>query len=242
MTAAAQKFPWDFDKPKTAFWDDIGWKEGRAFFGAFPDDACAESTLADKLESSTDLPTDAKLQILLDILQQRLRDEEALAADRVPPSSLVESDYRAWRRLWHAIYVIKSHQGRHDEEERIIEMLMETQSSDGEKDLSAHHSMCFILVDKKRFEEAEVMCWDVLNWLDNHPMCGPSSPQSLSIRRLLVKIACQTGSRDTAKRRLGELKALVDGLAKGKFAKYAEEEKEMLLDLTIENGLVEPAL
>jgi hypothetical protein len=234
MAGVEQIFPWDFQKPKTAFWDDIEWNAGRCFFHAFPNRQLAESSLEAKIEGGLVLPSHDKLQILLDILQQRLEGEEARAAASVPPTTFRDANYNTWMSLLHGIHVLQGFADAQEEKEKIMLMLMEAQAPDGSKNLSEHHGMCFQLVEKGEYAEAEAMGLEVLDWLQSHRLCGPSSPQALSIRRLLVRTAWKTGAKDKAQERIGELRVLVDGLPQGKFAKYTDEERDMLNELVAE--------
>jgi hypothetical protein len=211
----AKNFSWEYPVPKNAFWNDLKFVVGRNFLQSF------------SLEEFEKLPIDpestqdrnTKLELLLELLRQKLASEDALVA----PETFYDVDYPAWDTLWLAIFTMQDELG-HPNAEQTIRMMFDRRKN--KDNLSHLHTLSVLLFDKGEYAEAEEVERPVLVWLDRR--LGKDSPQALGSRRIIARSIWKQGleRRSEADRFFLEVKEIIDGMSGGKYAVYQDEQRE----------------
>ncbi|KAH6845710.1 hypothetical protein B0I37DRAFT_191181 [Chaetomium sp. MPI-CAGE-AT-0009] len=227
---AAAVFSWEAPVPVNPFWDDIDYCPARNFLGSFSEHELEELPID---PSSTDTP-DAKLQLLLRLLQEKLAYEEAAAS---PPQSLHDTNYTRWYDLWQAIYALQSASGLLEEPGTTARMLVARQPEHS-ADVRPRHILAEHLVKVGKYAEAEDTARPVCAWMDAQPRLGKGSPQAINSRRMIAKALWGQGPprRAEAEALLAEIDEIVDGMGVGggRFAVYQEEEKRLNVQMRAE--------
>ncbi|KAK5994533.1 hypothetical protein PT974_05011 [Cladobotryum mycophilum] len=220
-TAQAPKFEWDFDVPDTPFWKDMEFTVARNFL------TCYQPEELERMEFDGTLPVRDRLRHLLSLLQSTLSTREAAAA----PQKLHIVEPPVWGNLFLGIATMQKFLAMPKEEEETIRTLVET--TEGRAQVSWQDMMADLSLRNGNFASAEATAREVLPVLQTHEKCGQDSPQALGTTRTLIASMWKQGGvkEDEARVLLQETFALIDGMGDGKFAKYQEEEREMLQDL-----------
>ena len=158
-------------------------------------------------------------------LRSILNDTFSLKARKAAPAPLCEADNASWRDLKFAFSGIEHALESYGAEEVILRDLYD-HGSDGLKNMSALHSLSWLLEDRGRYPEAEAAARDVLPWIREHQVLGsPDSPQALGCMRILVKSIWKQGRHVEAEEWVEACETTIENLGKGKFAKYQQDEK-----------------
>ena len=211
------KFPWDYDVPNNAFWNSLDYKVGRNFFQCYTESEIAEMTF------DGSLPTDEKLRFLRSLLHQTLAEKEA----RASPTPFHDVDYKSWMSLKFALSTMERYLGNPDAEEALVRETYEN-GPNGTKNMSALHSLSGIMEDRGKYAEAECMANQVLPWMQRHELLGHDSPQALGSMKILTRSIWKQGRYEDVEKWIKRCRKTVEAMRKGKFAKYYEEEKEMV--------------
>ncbi|KAF7347334.1 putative tetratricopeptide tpr repeat protein [Mycena venus] len=107
------------------------------------------------------------------------------------------------------------------------------ETSKGNHRLSWLNMLAAFKLQHGEYAEAERLEREVLPWMQTHERLGKGSLQALgTTRRIIETMWKQGGSKVEEARRLAEEAAeLVKAMGMSKFAKYQEEERQMLRDL-----------
>ncbi|RAK99975.1 uncharacterized protein BO80DRAFT_426051 [Aspergillus ibericus CBS 121593] len=230
---SAKAFPWEVPVPVNPFWDSIEYCTARGFIVNFTDSE-RESL---PLDTSSTAEQDTKLRLLLQLLKDKLAQEES---STTPPQSLYEKDYQRWYRLWSGIYTIQNDLDL-PEAEQTVRMLVEKRPDP--ENIVPVHMLAGYLLKVGKYEEAEKTARPVCAWMDAVPRLGKGSPQALNARRFIAKAVWFQGveRREEAEGLVKELQGLVDGMGGGKFEVYQEEERRLNGELLADLGLVSSA-
>jgi len=215
-----QKFDWDYDVPDTPFWRDLPFVAGRNFL------TCYSASEIEDINFDGTLSVPEKFTFLLSLLEARLETRKAAAF----PVSLHTADYPEWSNLMLGIQTMQSQLGMPEEADTLRVML---ETSQGNQRVSWLNMLGGFKLRQGEYVEAERLEREVLPFMQTHERLGKDSPQALgTTRRIIEAMWKQGGSKVEEARRLAEETAeLVEGLRTSKFAKYQEEERQMLRDL-----------
>ncbi|KAK0388799.1 hypothetical protein NLU13_5042 [Sarocladium strictum] len=221
--AAAPRFEWDFDVPDTLFWSGMELTVARNFFSCFRPDELKKMAFED-IESS---PMADRLEYLLAQVQRKFDASQA----EVAPEPLYAADFDTWRGLLLAIATCQKFLDRPLDEEKTIAKALE--NIQGRARFSWLGMMASLALRNGNYAAAEAAAQEVLPVWRTHEKLGPDSPQALGMTRTVIEAKWKQGGakREEAGKLLDETFVLVEGLADSKFAKYQDEEREMLLDL-----------
>ena len=211
------EFPWDYDVPNNAFWNSLDNKVGRNFLQCYTEPEISKMTFDEGL------PDEGKLKLLRHILNQTLAEREAQSA----PTSFHDADYHAWLTLKFALSTMERYLGNTAAEESIMREAYEN-GPDGKKNMSALHSLSNIMENRGKFAEAERMAREVLPFMQGHAMLGNDSPQALGSMKIITRSIWKQGRYEEGEKWIGRCREVVEAMGKGKFAKYAEDEREMV--------------
>ncbi|KAJ5796732.1 uncharacterized protein N7518_005272 [Penicillium psychrosexuale] len=139
---AAKSFSWEAPVPVNS--------TARNFLGNFSDSELEQLTV-DSVGIYPDNTADQqeKLQLLLQLLQNKLAKEEAATS---PPQSLYEVDYKRWYALWQGIYTLENELG-HPQAEETVRMLVEKRPD--ESNIVPPYMLAEHLVKAGKYKEAE---------------------------------------------------------------------------------------
>lgn len=168
-----------------------------------------------------------RLEYLLSQVQGKFAAREA----DVVPEPLHTADFDAWQDLLLAIATCQKFLDRPLDEEQTIATVLE--KTNGRTRLAWLGMMADLALRNGNYAASEAAAQEVLPVWRTHEKLGPDSPQALSITRTIIDSKWRQGGtkREEAKRLLEETFGLVEGLSQSKFAKYQDEEREMLLEL-----------
>ncbi|KAF8204469.1 hypothetical protein K438DRAFT_1819961 [Mycena galopus ATCC 62051] len=222
-TQKQPKFDWDYDVPDTPFWHDLPFTAGRNFL------TCYSASELEEISFDGALSVPSKLAFLLSLLEARLDARKATAA----PLQLHVADHREWQRLMLGIETMQNHLGMPEESDTICTML-ETSQRESER-LSWTNMLAALKLRQGDYAEAERLEREVLPWMQKSERMGKDSPQALgTTRRIIETLWKQGGTKTDEARQLAKDTAeLVEGMGTSKFAKYQEEERQMLQDLVV---------
>ncbi|KAJ7361145.1 hypothetical protein DFH08DRAFT_366501 [Mycena albidolilacea] len=217
------KFDWDYDVPDTPFWRDLPFTAGRNFLTCY-----SPSELEDMNFDGT-LSVPSKFAFLLSLLEARLATRKAAAA----PVLLHVADYPEWARLMLGIETMQKNLDMPEEAETLRIML---ETSEGDRRVSWLNMLAGFKLRHGEYAEAERLEREVLPWMQKHERLGVDSPQALGTTRTIIEALWKQGGSkvDEARRLAEETAVLVEAMGSSKFAKYQEEERQMLRDLVAE--------
>lgn len=219
----AKNFSWEYPVPTNEFWNPLDFVVGRNFLQCFSADEIA------RLPLDSTLNKDGKLELLLQLLQERLSSRDAAAA----PRTLYDVNYEAWDKLLLGICTMQGQLGQSAEAEKTIRTLVDRRKD--KTNLSHLHSLSGLLAEQGRYAEAEETEMPVKLWLDER--LGKDSPQALGSRRIIAKVMWKQGPsrQGEARELLAEVMELIGGMGGGQFAVYQAEQREttekMIADL-----------
>ncbi|KAK2603900.1 hypothetical protein QQS21_003935 [Conoideocrella luteorostrata] len=221
-TSQEPKFEWDFDVPDTPFWKDMEFTVARNFL------TCYQPQDIERMKLDGSLCVHDRLLYLLSELQSTLSAREVAVA----PQQLHVADSRTWINLLLGIATIQQFLDRPKDEEETISKLIAT--TEGRIQYSWLNMMSGLSLRSGNFASAEAAAREVLPVMQTHEKCGPDSPQALGTTRTIIASMWKQGGakEDEARRLAEETSALIEGMGCSKFAKYQEEEREMLRELT----------
>jgi tetratricopeptide (TPR) repeat protein len=212
----AKNFSWDVPIPVNKFWNDITFVEARNFMHNFSADELA----ALPIDSDSTLDKPAKLALLLQLLHDKVATQDAMAA----PQTWYDVDSDAWDTLQLGVSSLMQGLGRPDAElEAHLRMMI--QRNKFPENLSHHHTLAGVLLNQRRYAEAEAEERPVLPWLDSK--VGRDSPQSLGARQYLVHAVWKQGREEEARKMFEETLELIEGSREGPYGVYADEAREM---------------
>ncbi|SMR53983.1 unnamed protein product [Zymoseptoria tritici ST99CH_3D1] len=187
-----------------------------------------QTRLEHHLEPLSNRSRDERLRALIDILQASLPARDVgTVGDDIKLSPLEDAEQEVWSRTMLGIATAQNYLGLKDESEETTRIRLEN-GPNGQKDLSAQHTLAYRMAELGRYDEAEDMALECRDWLNGHRSAGPLSPQALAMWKVLVETAWKTGRRGIAEERIARARELVVKMKGSKFGKYAEEEGEML--------------
>ncbi|TVY78359.1 hypothetical protein LSUE1_G007174 [Lachnellula suecica] len=217
------KFPWDYEVPNTAFWNDLSYAVGVGFLRCYSDAEISRMTFDERLS------TEDKLKYLLETLQTTFSEKEQEAA----PTPLREADHSTWSRFQMGMSSLQHSAGNTSAEEKLARERYEN-GPDGTKDLSALHHLATIMEATGRYAEGEAMAHEVLPWLEGHEKLGKDSPQAISCMRILAACTWKQKKYDEGEEWVDRCRSTVDSLDTGKFAKYKVAEVKQVDDMIAE--------
>ena len=217
---AATKFPWEYPVPDDDFWNSLEYTTCRNFLECFSEDEIQSK----RFDAS--LSQEEKLQLLLELVQQKHATEDAAAS----PQTLYDVDFAAWKQVMLAIITVYGALGQIGRQEEVIRIVIDRNKD--KTNLSFQHNLAAVLKKQGRWAEAEEMELQVLPWLESHPMLGKDSPQALSARRLIATAQWKQGRREEAEKTVTELKSLIAEMSTGKFAAYQADEEAAIEEMT----------
>jgi hypothetical protein len=138
------KFPWDYDIPNEAFWNSLPYTTARNFLSCYTP------------SQISNMHFDSTLSLLekLKFLRQYLNTTFTAKEEEVAPTPLYEADYPAWMNLKLAMCSMENELGNYDEQEKLVREMYE-RAPDRNKRMSALHQLAGILMETKRYAEAE---------------------------------------------------------------------------------------
>ncbi|KAK7063718.1 hypothetical protein R3P38DRAFT_2819952 [Favolaschia claudopus] len=215
------KFSWDYDVPDTPFWRDLPFVAGRNFLTCYTDSEISELNL------DGTLPVPSKLSLLLSHLETRLAQRKAAAS----PVELHIADPDEWQRLMLGIQTMQSQLKMLPEEAETLRIMLAT--SQGNSRLSWLNMTAAYKLQIGEYAEAEALERQVLPWMQTSERMGPDSPQALgTTRRIIEAMWKQGGSKVGEARKLAaETAELIEAMGTSKFAKYQDEERQMLQEV-----------
>ncbi|KAK2599609.1 hypothetical protein N8I77_011348 [Diaporthe amygdali] len=222
--AKEPKFEWDFDVPDTPFWKDLDFRVARNFL------TCYEPNELENIHFDATLNESQRLHFLLSELQSRLATRQAAVA----PEKLHIADPANWQRLLLGIETLQKFLGLYEEEAETIRTMLSTMEGDAR--VPWLNMLADLDIRNGNFVEAESLAREVLPWMQKHVKLGVDSPQAFGTTRMLIQCLWRQGGgkKEEAESLITETSALIEGMAGSKFAKYQDEERQMLLDLKAE--------
>jgi len=212
-------FPWDYDVPATPFWSGLDFTVGRNFL------TCFTPSKVEQMRLDPTLDRDKRLHLLLTLLQQKLAARDA----EVAPARLHSLDFNEWQRLMIGIETMQKFLGL-PEEEDTIRIIMEN-GKDDKRNMSGVNMMAGFKERHGQYAEAEVLAREVLPFMQNSEMLGVDSPQALGTTRTIISCLWKQGRFEEAQKLVDETLGLIGRMGEGKFEKYQEDERDMLLGL-----------
>lgn len=146
-----------------------------------------------------------------------------------PPKNYISPTSQAWINLLLGIATVQKFLGMPGEEEETISTLIAT--TEGRIQVSWLNMMASLSLRNGNFASAEDAARQVLPVMQTHEKCGVDSPQAFGTTRTIIAAMWKQGKAEEVKQLIGETFALIDGMGNSKFAKYQDEEREMLQDL-----------
>jgi hypothetical protein len=92
--------------------------------------------------------------------------------------------------------------------------------------LSHFYNLSSILLQQKKYAEAEETALPVKDWLDGK--LGKESPQALGSRTTIAQAVWKQGRVEEARGLLEEMEAIIEGGSQGTFGVYMDEQREIL--------------
>lgn len=217
-------FEWDFDVPDTPFWKGLDFRVARNFL------TCYEPNEIENIHFDATLTESQRLLFLLCQLQSRLTARQAAVA----PEQLHNADPVIWQRLLLGIETLQKFLGFVEEEAETIRTMLSTMEGDAR--VPWQNMLADLDIRNGNFTEAESLARGVLPWMQTHDKLGVNSPQAFGTTRTLIRSLWGQGGgkKKEAEGLIKETSALVQGMATSKFAKYQDEERQMLVDLKAE--------
>jgi hypothetical protein len=218
------KFEWDFDVPDTPFWKDIDFRVTRNFL------TCYQPNELENVIFDATLSTPQKLEFLLSKLQSRLSARQAA----VSPEKLHIAEPVTWQRLLLGIETLQKFLGLFEEEAETIRTMLSTMEGDAR--IPWLNMLADLDIRGGNFAEAEALAREVLPWMQNHVKLGVDSPQAFGTTRTLIQSLWRQGGgkKEDAQSLFKATSELIDGMNESKFAKYQDEERQMLTELKAE--------
>ena len=213
----AKSFSWEHPIPINDFWNPLDFIVGRNFLQCFSPD---EIELL-PLDNSESLAKEAKLRLLLKLLQDKLSAGDIAAA----PQTLYDVDYGSWDKLVLGIHTMQLCLEQTDAAEESLRELIDRRKD--KTNLSYLHSLSVMLEKRGDYVEAEETERKVRLWLDGK--VGRDAPQALGSRRIIARAMWKQGPerREEARDLIEEVKVLIEGSGKGRYAVYQQEQREM---------------
>lgn len=215
---APPKFEWDFDVPDTPFWKGLEFTVARNFL------TCYSSEEVKKMHFDATLSVPHRMRFLLSQLSSDLSARETAAS----PQELHVVDPATWRRFLLGIQTMQKLLDLPVEEAETIRRTLST--TEGNARVPWLNMLADLNLRNGDYGEAERLSREVLPWMQNHEKLGNDSPQAFGTTRIIIQSAWKQGGRkeDEARRLIEATFGLIDGMGESKFAKYQEEEREML--------------
>ena len=227
-------WPWETAGPTGEFWakfDDNHGHMGRQFLQVFTADEVAA------------FPLDASLS-QQDMLEQLYTVAKSALAGRsvetaANPELLPREEWLQWLHAGHLLSALESHTKRYEAAEQRMcvenDLWKKRYALGNDADLkvpvsiSALSNLAWTYLQDGKPAEAEAISRDLPALLRSTPLLGPGpSPQELGSRRSLMEALAKQGKYEEAKALNEEGYAVIAELAKGKFAKYEQEEIEAM--------------
>lgn len=218
---APPKFEWDFEVPDVPFWKGLEFTVARNFL------TCYSSEEVEKMHFDAALSVPDRLRFLLSQLTSSLSAREAAAA----PQRLHVADPPAWRRFLLGIQTMQKFLGLSVEEAQTIRKTLDT--TEGDARIPWLNMLSDLDLRNGDYAEAETLSQEVLPWMQNHAKLGKDSPQAFGTTRIMIQSKWKQGGskEDEARELIQATFALIGGMGESQFAKYQDDEREMLQDL-----------
>jgi hypothetical protein len=160
-----------------------------------------------------------KLELLLQLLQDKLLSEDTAAA----PKAFYDVNYVVWDKLLLAMHTMQVHLGRLEGAEQMLRELIDRRKD--QTNLSHLHSLSVMLEKNGDYVGAEETERPVRIWLDEK--LGKDSPQVLGSLRIMARNIWRQGPSKLVEacECILEVMALIDASCGGRFAVYQHEQR-----------------
>lgn len=219
--AARSESPDELTIPSDPFWDSLNPAISSAVAGALTSKKLEDMKLDASASDST------KLHDLDTALTQKLLSLEASSQ----PSTLHEQNYNQWQDLKSSLFLVQKGLGDIDKQEEIL-LEMANNPSPAGRDLAALHNLSALYEEKGEYQKAEQLALVVLPAIQGHALLGAASPQALGSLRVLIKVLWGQGKTEEADAYMSQASASIDALVGTRFAKYQQDERDALMELT----------
>ncbi|KAK4188719.1 hypothetical protein QBC35DRAFT_495401 [Podospora australis] len=218
---ATKACSWEKPVPVNNFWDSLDYCLARNFLGNFSHEELPNLPI----DPDSTASHQEKLTLLLSLLQAKVEQEEALAAQS--SSTLHEADYKKWHSLYQGIYTYQTELKLLSDAGKTIRMLVEKRSSTN--DIPLHCFADHLITAEKDYKQAEEIEKLVLEKWEKVPQLGRDSPQCINARRIIARAVWMQGKerREEADTMIAEIEAITEEMRNGRFAAYLEEERKL---------------
>ncbi|GKZ33973.1 hypothetical protein AbraIFM66950_004104 [Aspergillus brasiliensis] len=219
-TSNPTTFPWEAGIPSTPFWDSFSFSQAACILKALPPPELEQYDLDARYGSSASQPE--KLAVILDILQEKVKHEEARYT---LPERFHTADHPLYSRLLLAIASVNVLLGQTDKAEDAYRTLVAKRKD--ESDLVPVYNLSGFLIHDgtaSKIEEGLELAGPCVEWLDKK--LGRASPQAIGVRRNIAEAEWKLGRRERADEMIKEVYDCIDELKGTKFAVYEDDERE----------------
>jgi hypothetical protein len=180
-SAPPKDFSWEYPVPNNEFLGPLNFVVGRNFLKCF-----AESEIL-AMESRLDgsLSNDEKHELLLKLLREKLEAEDKAAA----PQTLCDVNHKAWDDIQLGIVTMQGQLSHLSDQEATVRLLISARTDP--TNLSHFYNLSSILLQQKKYAEAEETALPVKDWLDGK--LGKESPQALGSRTTIAQAVWKQG-------------------------------------------------
>lgn len=224
-SATAQLFPWEKPVPVSKFWDSFDYCISRNFLSNFTGPELEKLPI----DSDSTASHEDKLKLLLHLVQEKLKNEEAAAVEK-SPGGLYDTNYECWNSLWQSTYTLQSELGLLTDAEHTLRQLVDRRPNKANNFIPLH-MLADHLILTGQYAEAETTERPVCAWMDAHAGLGKHSPQAINARRIIARALWMQGPsrRGEAEAMVAEIGVLTEEMADEgcPFGVYREEERRL---------------
>jgi hypothetical protein len=212
----AKDFSWEYPVPNNEFLGPLNFVVGRNFLKCFAESEIL--AMEPRLDGS--LSNDEKHELLLKLLREKLEAEDKAAA----PQTLCDVNHKAWDDIQLGIVTMQGQLNHLSDQEATVRLLISARTDP--TNLSHFYNLSSILLQQKKYAEAEETALPVKDWLDGK--LGKESPQALGSRTTIAQAVWKQGRVEEARGLLEEMEAIIEGGSQGTFGVYMDEQREIL--------------